>query len=127
MTTNPFYNLSIFGVILFLINFVLLYFLNWMPLDWLWYIHIFFLLLSFGLIYIFNWMAQNFIEKTGFVFMGFLFVKIILIFSYLTLLKQIIVFTNSFIGNFGIIYLLYLFFSMLSCYKILIFHQKNKS
>lgn len=126
MKNNPFYSLFVFGIILFLVNFGVLHFFEWMPVNWVWYIHIFFLILSFGLIYIFNWIARNFIEKSGFVFVGFLFVKIILIFSYLTLLKKVIFFTNSFVANFGIVYLLYLFFSMLSCYKILNFYQKNK-
>ncbi len=126
MKNNPFYSLFIFSIILFLVNLGMLYFLKWMPISWIWYIHIFFLILSFGLIYIFNWIAHNFIEKSGFVFIGFLFVKIILIFSYLTILKKVIFFTNSFVGNFGIAYLLYLFFSMLSCYKILLSCQKNK-
>lgn len=123
---RPFVKLLSFAVVLFFLNSIIVYLFELFPSSWVFYTHIFFACITTLIIYIFNRVAENHIDKAGFVFIGFLFLKILLILIFLQILQKLIAFDKVFIANFSAVYLLYLFFSMYLCLKALNFYQKNK-
>lgn len=123
---NPFQKLLFFAVVLFGIDFAIIYSFDLFPITWIVYTHLFFVVMTVAIIYVFNKVAEKYIEKAGFTFIGFLFVKILFILLFLKILQNLIAFDKVFIANFSAIYLLYLFFSMFLCLKALNFYQKNK-
>lgn len=123
---NLFIKLLFFAVVLFGIDFAVVYSFGLFPVTWVVYTHLFFAVMTAAIIYIFNKVAEKYIEKAGFAFIGFLFVKILFILLFLKILQNLIAFDKVFIANFSAIYLLYLFFSMFLCLKALNFYQKNK-
>ena len=86
--------------------------------------YVFFLVLSILLLLIFDFVARNFIDKSGFVFIAFLFLKALAIFAFLTLLQQNTPLERPLMLNFALVYLAYLFLSIYLCLRTLKIYQK---
>ncbi len=86
--------------------------------------YVFFVVISALLLLIFDYVAKNFIEKSGFVFISFLFLKALAIFTFLTILQQNTPLARPLMLNFALVYLGYLFLSIYLCLRTLKIYQK---
>ncbi|MEE9361839.1 MAG: hypothetical protein V3U92_04500 [Cellulophaga sp.] len=83
------------------------------------YSYLFFILFSWGSLLVFNKVVSIAKEKSGFIFIGTMLLKILFILFFLTALEYYVGFDNIFLLNFAIIYLLFLFLSMFIALKVL--------
>lgn len=115
----------LFFIFLCTVNFIITCFfkLNFCPI--LYSITLLFCL-NFLLIYLFFETCKLFIEKSGFLFIAFFFIKILAILIFISLLKKSFLLEKLFYLNFSILYLCSLFFSMFICLKVLKYFNKNK-
>lgn len=126
-TINNVKKVLVFSLTLLLIQ-VLISFLNdYLSLFKIFITNLFFFILTSTIVIVINYVSKIKIEKTGFTFIGFLFLKFIFIFLFLFFLKNKNITSNDFIANFSIVYLLHLFFSMYLSLKSIQFYQKNKN
>ena len=86
--------------------------------------YLFFFLLNCIILYIFDWVAKRYVEKSGFVFISFMFLKALLITIFLLIANNASSLSKVLMLNFALIYLAYLFYSMHACLKTLNFYQK---
>ena len=86
--------------------------------------YLFFFLLNCIILYIFDWVAKRYIDKSGFVFISFMFLKALLITIFLLIANNTTSLSKVLMLNFALIYLAYLFYSMHACLKTLNFYQK---
>ena len=86
--------------------------------------YLFFFLLNCIILYIFEWVAKKYIDKSGFVFISFMFLKALLITIFLLIANNSYTLSKMLMLNFALIYLTYLFYSMHACLKTLNFYQK---
>ena len=86
--------------------------------------YLFFFILNCIILYIFDWVAARYIDKSGFVFISFMFLKALLITIFLLIANNTSSLTKVLMLNFALIYLAYLFYSMHACLKTLNFYQK---
>ncbi len=115
--------LVVFGVLLYVVNLFLA------PPEiiapkFLAISHVFFLLVTIGLIYLFDWVSRNYLDRAGYLFIAFLFIKILAIFVFLTIMSSFYILHKWLMLNFSLLYLSYLFFSIYLCLKTLKVYQK---
>ena len=86
--------------------------------------YLFFFILNCIILYTFDWVARNHMDKSGFLFISFMFLKAILIIGFLLAANGSAPISKVLMLNFALIYLAYLFYSMHACLKTLNFYQK---
>lgn len=126
-TLNIVKRVLIFSLTLSLIQVVISFLTEYLSLFKIFIINLFFFILTSAIVIVINYVSKINIEKTGFTFIGFLFLKFIIIIIFLFYLKSKNIYGNDFIANFSIVYLLHLFYSMFLSLKSIQFYQKNKN
>ncbi len=86
--------------------------------------HVFFFSVNLLLIFLFDLIARINIGRAGFVFIAFMFVKILLIVLLLSILSRSTPLHKWLMLNFSVAYLANLFFSIYLCLKTLNYYQK---
>jgi hypothetical protein len=117
----------IFSLMLLLIQFLINISSGYLPVYQILITNLFFLLLTTAVVITINYVSKIKIEKTGFTFIAFLFLKFVMIFIFLFFLKNKNIASTTFIANFSIVYLFHLFYSMFLSLKSIHFYQKNKN
>lgn len=120
--------LLLFSILFFILNtFLHQTLISNFSYDFVIYTHLFFVILTSIIMYVFDFASNKFIEKSGFVFIFFFFLKIILIICFLAVVNRGNVLDKMALLNFSLVYLGFLFFSIYLCLKTLKFYQKNKN
>ncbi len=116
--------LFLFSLIIFFIHHFVLNKLN-QSLDDLLIIHLIFFFINFFLVLLFYLVAKIWYDKAGLSFMSFFMVKGGLILTYFIIKSRDTEISNPFILSFFSIYLAHLILSIIHCYKVLKYFDKN--
>ena len=83
----------------------------------------FFIIITSLVLALFSMILENFLDYAAYFYVATYLLKIILVVIYLKILDKIFTYPNAFLFNFGVIYLIYKFFSMFLAFKAL--NNKN--
>lgn len=86
--------------------------------------HIFLFAVNLLLFFVFDLVSRHSVEKAGFTFISFVFIKGLLIFIFLGIYQNQMILTKTLILSFALSYLAYLFFSIYICLKTLRHYEK---
>jgi|SRR5690606_5315488 len=114
--------LLVFSAVAFFANFLIAD--SVIPLGFIVASHLFFAVVNVLLLYIFDLVTRHSVDKAGFAFIGFVFVKALLIFVFLSIISGYWELTKLLMLSFALSYLAYLFFSIYLCLKTLRFYEK---
>ncbi len=114
--------LTVFSVVVFFVNY--LFAAERIPIGFVVSTHLFLFTVNLVLLYVFDWVTQHAVDKSGFAFIGFIFVKALLIFVFLSIITGFFELTKPLMLSFALNYLGYLFFSIYLCLKTLRFYEK---
>jgi len=109
----------LFILIVFLVNWGIVISFNIFPQEWLFQCHLIFSLLFIVVIVVLILTIRYYIGLAGYSFMGMMFVKAFVVFIYLAFFNSSHGKQVTYIFNFSVVYLLYLFFSIYIGLKLL--------
>jgi len=116
---NEFKRIGVILLVALILNVVILLLANWFPVSWMLMSFAFFLLLL-GLVYgIFRKVAISNVAYAGYSFIGLFLLKMGLVVAFLKIFDKVTNFPNSFLLNFSLLYLLFLYSSMFLGIKFL--------
>ena len=119
---NSFSNITI-KLILFSIVFYLMHYAFNQTINsnqvLLFKVHLLFFIINFALLLNVIFISKRAIDKTGFVFIGFFFIKVIIILVFLNELKQTKTISKTLVANLVFVYIIHLFYSIKMCLDVL--------
>jgi len=110
--------LLLFSIFFYLLHYIFYQIIN-LDQILLFKVHLLFFIINLVLLFNVIFISKRAIDKTGFVFIGFFFIKIIIILVFLNELRQTKTISKTLVANLVFVYIIHLFYSIKMCLDVL--------